>query len=70
MQIFLKSQDFLWIGHVLAVLPVHGVDVVDAGVAPEADVPEVVAAHEGVVPVELILNDGHGTIVFAILQQM
>jgi hypothetical protein len=44
-------------------------DVVDAGVADEGEVAGKVAAHEGVVPVELILNENHDTVVVSVLRQ-
>ncbi len=41
--------------------------VVDAGVSDEGDVAHEVSAHEGVVPVELILHEGHNTVVLPVL---
>ena len=62
-----RTETHLGVSHVLAKLPVHGVDVVDAGVAHEGDVPEEVATNKGVVPVKLILYQVHQTVVITIL---
>lgn len=62
-----KLKQFLWVGHVLAKLPVDGVGVVDTGVAKERDVSHVVSTHKYVVPVELILNESHLTVVLPLL---